>query len=262
MNRFALIVALLAAAGGLVCLYVYVERFEEEAMGGEPQLVLVSSRDIALGTRLEEDMLGRKLVPQRYVEERHVRVDDLQRVLGVRVASSVKSGEALLWTDLASSAISSRRVTGYLQDGMRALTVRGGSSSLIRPGDRVDILHTSQGATGFQTTLLVQNVIVIAVSGNVGPGRPGSSPDEMVVSGVTLALLPRQASFLTLAEQTGRLTFTVRPTSDVVIIQDPTPVRPGDLRNEEEIRRIVRRAAPRAQGTMGPTRLHPTGNHY
>ena len=59
MTRKAIIAAIACAVAGLVMLFLYMQRFEEEASGGPPVMVLIATRDIHLGTAITEDMLAR-----------------------------------------------------------------------------------------------------------------------------------------------------------------------------------------------------------
>ena len=244
MSRFAFLIGIIAAASGVGSLYLYMQRFEAEVTGGDAVTILMAIEDIPLGSRIREDTLAGRTIPARYVEERHVRIGDLQRIVGIRVTSTVKANEALLWTDLASSAVGSRRVEQFLQEGMRALTVNGdgASSSLLAPGNRIDIFLTTSGNEGRQTLLLLQNVIVIAVGGQVGTEGTQIGGRSGYGGGVTLSVLPRQASYLTLAQRTGSLTFAIRSSNETGIIQNPPPTTVADLRDEEQIREIRTRA--------------------
>ena len=85
-------------------------------------------------------MIGIRDLPAAYVEERHIRAADLQRIIGVRVSMGVKANESLLWTDLATTAQQRRDLSGLVRNGMRAVTIRAPASSafggLLRPGVR------------------------------------------------------------------------------------------------------------------------------
>jgi pilus assembly protein CpaB len=113
--------AVLAAAGaaivGLVMLFLYMDRFEEEASGGDAVQVLIASQDIPLGSSLATAMVAVHEIPEAYIEDRHVLATDHDRVMGVRVVSTVRAGESLLWTDLATSSDTSRDLSGLVRAG-------------------------------------------------------------------------------------------------------------------------------------------------
>lgn len=236
MNKRALLVAVVAAFVGFTMLNMYMGRFEKEALGGEPVPVLMAVQDIPLGTVLSNEMLGVRAIPARFLEERHVKKENLERIIGVRVSSSVKANEALLWTDLASGAVGQRRIEDFLQPGTRGVTVPvdKGASALLSPGQRIDISLTKLGGGEMQNVLLMQNLIVIAVGGSTENRARGSNM-------ITVAVSPRQASFLMLAGQTGSLTATLRNNIDFAS-PDLPPVPERSLIEQEQIRTVLRRA--------------------
>src|SRR5262249_10351225 len=151
MNGKALLAAIGVAAVGIVMLFLYMQRFEDEASGGPPVRVIIATQDIPLGTAVTEAMLGYRDLPQSYVEGRHITQDDAARILGVRVTSGVRSGESLLWSDLATTSDQSRDLSSLVRTGQRAITIRADQSTsfggLVRPGDRVDVLLTLERST-------------------------------------------------------------------------------------------------------------------
>ena len=88
MNRKALFVAAVSAALGLILLFFYQHRFETEAAGGRPVPVLFAVQEIAMGEQLTEAKLGVRNIPEAYLEERHIRRQDLRRVVGVGVSTT------------------------------------------------------------------------------------------------------------------------------------------------------------------------------
>ena len=263
MNRKALLAAATAAVVGMGLLYLYMQRFEEEASGGIPVPILMATQDIPLGATITQDMLGIRNLPSSYVEERHIRSEDAQRILGVRVSMGVRASESILWTDLATTSQQRRDLSGLVQSGMRAITVRADVTSafggLLRPGDRVDVLLTaSRGSErgSEQVTLsLLQNVLVLAVGQDTGgddedgrrPGRRRRSTE------VTMSVTVEQAQALTYSGRTGRLSLTLRNPDDIAVMEQLPETTRGDVLRQETRRRLIRRE-PRNEATV-PTPL-------
>ena len=109
MNRTALLAALVVALIGVALFGLYMKRFEEDVTGGEMVSVLMVSRDLLPGDSLTEQALAHREIPTRYVESRHVRREDLSRVMGVKVGQSLRANQSLLWTDLATSGQDARQ---------------------------------------------------------------------------------------------------------------------------------------------------------
>jgi pilus assembly protein CpaB len=273
MNKKALIAAGVAAALGLALLYLYMRRFEEEATGGAPVMVLMATTDIPLGAVLTQQMIGTRALPAMYVEERHIRASDAQRVLGVRVSMGVKANESLLWSDLATTTEQRRDLSAIVQQGYRAITVRAGLTSsfggLLRPGDRVDVLFTAdrpgtagsspgEVSTSRVTIPLLQNLVVLAVGRDTGAeARPGS-PQQRAGGGqsfnqVTLSVTVQQAQMLTFAEDRGELTLILRNPDDIAVLQGLPETTASDILEPARRAAIQRRDVPRPAADTGPT---------
>lgn len=262
--------AVLAAAGaaivGLVMLYLYMERFEGEASGGDPVQVLIATQDIPLGSSLAPNMVAVHEIPTAYIEDRHVLASDNDRVMGVRVVSSVRAGESLLWTDLATTSDTSRDLSGLVRDGMRAITIEADATAsfggLIRAGDRVDVLITldrrvTDGRVGSSpdgsvervTVPMLQNLLVLAAGTNMGaPVRStsGSSAGNSNIAQVTLSATLEQAQLLAFAARRGRITLTLRYVDDNRVYEGLTETTTADIIDEERREAIVR-SRPRAR---------------
>ncbi len=231
MNRKALLAALVMALAGTALLLLYKERLEAEASGGAPVGVLMAVKDVPLGTVLTDEMLGVRQLPESYVEQRHIRVADANRVVGVRVSMEVKANESILWSDLVTGGGERRDLSSLVKSGMRAITIRADATSafggLLRPGDRVDAFITveREGVERGRVTIpLLQNVIVLAVGQDTGAGEDdpaahksgGSGQGNQVTLGVTVA----QAQIVAFATDRGRLSLVLRNPDDIATLDD------------------------------------------
>ncbi|MEM7449624.1 MAG: Flp pilus assembly protein CpaB [Myxococcota bacterium] len=228
MNTRAFFAAITVFLAGVVLLAVYMRRYREQAVGGAEVEVIVALKNIPLGELLERDALGVSKIPLRYVQDRHIRASDADRVLGARLSVGLRSQEALLWTDLATASDRPRYLSSLIRDGMRAVTVRATRTSmfggLLRPGDRVDVLVTGQRDARPElrdvTRTLLQSVLVLAVGQDTGGDRSariGSGAGHY--NEITLSVRVEQAMLLTQAQYTGELTLVLRNAEDLTIIE-------------------------------------------
>jgi len=240
MNTKALIIAIGAAALGLVLLLLYKQRFEAEASGGVPVRVLIAVQDIPLGAALSENMMGYRLIPQAYLEDRFIRYSDVRRIIGVRVSNGLRANQTVMWTDLATASDARRDLSSLVSTGMRAITVRADITNsfggLLRPGDRVDVLGTlsrTGGENDRVTIPLLQNVLVLAAGRDTGGeaqrqtvnGTAGANaPAE--ISQITLSVSMEEAQLLTYAADRGGaggrhtgLTLVLRNPEDIAILE-------------------------------------------
>ena len=241
MNTKALIIAIGAAALGLVLLLLYKQRFEAEASGGVPVRVLIAVQDIPLGAALSENMMGYRLIPQAYLEDRFIRYSDVRRIIGVRVSNGLRANQTVMWTDLATASDARRDLSSLVSTGMRAITVRADITNsfggLLRPGDRVDVLGTLSrtGGEGDRVTIpLLQNVLVLAAGRDTGGeaqrqtvnGTTGGGSAPVEISQITLSVSMEEAQLLTYAADRGGaggrhtgLTLVLRNPEDIAILE-------------------------------------------
>jgi Flp pilus assembly protein CpaB len=224
MQRHALVIAGLTLLIGVILLELYVRSFEAKATGGAKVPVLVVTGDSAAGDTLTRDKLGVRELPEAYLESRHVRATDIDRVLGAKLSVPEKAGEALLWTDI--SGMDERRValSGLVSNGRRAFTVhaeRASFSGLLEPGDRVDVLLAASATT------LIENVMVLAVGARTdtraAEGGSTEARADVCSSEVTLSVSVEQGRLLGAAERGNDVRLLLRNPDDVLTSASALP---------------------------------------
>ncbi|NQT40081.1 MAG: Flp pilus assembly protein CpaB [Planctomycetes bacterium] len=159
------------------------------------------------------------------------------RALFRLVKTTVLAGSPILEEDLYD-VDETPRVTDRLPAGYRAVTIKVSADSavngMIQPESLIDVLMTVRGnrpeLSGVATMTLLRSVKVLATSEN----RYRANEDRASrMNNVTLAVTPRQANSLTLAQQYGTLSVTLRgEDSDVTMVSDGDDrdlVNPYDL---------------------------------
>jgi pilus assembly protein CpaB len=197
----ALLGAALACAG-LAASSVSRYTNEVRAQVGPLVSVAIAVRDIPAGHEITPAAVGLRRVPERYVPPGAIR--DPAQVSGSEAALAIRAGdyinEPLLATDRdrAGAPAPSGRIV--------ELSVAGASSiaDALRPGERVDVLITTdRGAGGGRTYLALQNAELIAFAGQ---------GDKAFAS---LRVTLRQAVLLTAAQSFAReLRLVPRPPGD------------------------------------------------
>lgn len=216
-TRSALWMSLGCAVLGASALHFYLARYERD-VGGAPKSVLVVTRDLALGDVITHGALDVRELPERYVEERHISFEDLERVLGARVTSALASGTALLWSDL-DVAHETRTLAGLVRDGMRAFPLPDRDvtfDGLLRPGDRVDVLFTPE-AESEQASALLENVLVLTVGRDLGRPQERAADALEHAGRVTLSVTLAQAQRLAAREGHGSLRLALRNPQDLTV---------------------------------------------
>ena len=229
MKRTAIWLTLLCAVIGVGALHACWTRYPLDFVGGAHKPILVATRDLAPGELIARPALDFRDLPARYLDERHISGDELERVLGTRVTGAVHSGSALLWTDLDVSP-ERRTLASLVKAGMRAFSLRERDvtfEGLLRPGDRADVLFTSTDTQpSTPTVMLVQNALVLTVGADLGaelgaelePAGKRAGPADRVTLSVTI----EQALRLAQCEGRGALRLALRNPYDLVPAQGPS----------------------------------------
>lgn len=256
MYKLAIIVSLVLGVTGVGLLYAYVHRFEVEKSGGPPVAVLVVAEGVKRDALLVESALSVREVPAAYVDSRAVRASDLKRIVGVTTVNTLEPGQTLTWTDVAVGGGERRSLSSLVQPGFRAFNLKtrpeATSFDLVEPGDRVDLISTVTGMSGQRTTsLLLQNVLVLAVGSNTGDEAPGPRAtrpaDQRREQVLTLSLKVENAQLLALSLDKGPVSVAVRNPDDVRLIEAAADV--GQAAVEAPARLPVTSLSPSASAS-------------
>lgn len=169
----------------------------------ETRLVLAPTRDLPPGHRLSAADLQEVRLPVNVVPSGALTPD--QRVAGRTLAAPVRRGEPLTDLRLASPALTSALATSLAGPDAVAVPVRmtdAEAAALLRQGDRVDVLATTEGAPA---RLVAGDIHVLSA-----PRQPA---DASLADGaiVVFAATPETARQLAGISPTARVTVTLRP---------------------------------------------------
>lgn len=224
MNRRALFIALVVGVLGLVLLLLYQRRFELEASGGEKVRLLMAVKRVERGKPITEDMIAVREIPLAYVDDRAIRESEKNKILGLKVGTSVKEQQLLLWSDVTATD-ERKDLSSLVLPGYRAVSIRASrddsSVSMIRPGDYVDVIGVL-GTSGLSNdaknaVVLLQRVLVLAAGGETSPSNPDEKKSQGFNSNdsvLTLSLTLTEAQLIALAADRGRLAVVVRHPDD------------------------------------------------
>ncbi len=257
---------LIPAALGLLAVlltYQYI-RQREQALGflAEPLPVLVATKDIPRMTKLDETLLEVQKIPRKYVQPGSL--STVRDAVNQVSAAPIIKGEQILGTKLLVFGVD----TGLaikVPAGLRGVTVAttdvSGVAGLVRPGNYVDVLGTfdfgDRQKSEEKTFTLLQNVLVLAVEQNLGPESEAAkaktmaeqsagpsgiinlpnipmTPGSRGKANVTLALPPKQAQDLVLAQEAGKISLTLRSIFEGHQTQNLPSTTLGDLLGVKE----------------------------
>jgi pilus assembly protein CpaB len=200
-------------------------------LGGPPptKIILVAAVQIDAGSLLTSDDLQQKEIPITEVtKEYNIDTPDIRRgLMGAMIKRNLGVGEAIRSDDLMRPS-DHGFMAAVLSPGMRAVTINvdaaSGSSGLIWPGDRVDLILTQvnndPNATAgkrISAHTVLSNVRVVAVDAQLvaGANRNATASVDAANRTVTLEVDEDQAQRVAVGMRLGRLSVSVRASSTV-----------------------------------------------
>lgn len=221
MNKSAFLIALVTAIVGAALCFLYLQRAERELSGGGKIEVLTIVKRVESGSRITEDSLAVRAVPQAYVEDRSVKAAEKERVLGLRIGPALTAGQTLMWTDLAITTDERRDLSSLIQPGRRAYTLNSEDRSfaLVEPGDYVDVLGSLRGIDDHKAVVLLQKVLVLAQGFSTQPTLINEERESRNLV-LTVSVTLEEAQLLSLATaQDGELFVALRNPDDARITE-------------------------------------------
>lgn len=251
-RRTAAAAAVVTFVAALVVLEAEQRRFAERVSGGAPVATLLAARDLEPGAVLDASALSVIRVPSSYLDARRVLERDRPRVIGRAVGTAVKSGEALVWSDVVT-ADGPTRLSLLVRAGRRAVQLSPSVNTLgalLRPGDRVDVLLGTEG----HVEVLLEDLRVLAVgsllqdrsragekesnrSRAFGTG-PGAMAHGAMAQGVTLDVSGAEAETLFSGERRGALRLVLRHPQDSEVTRRELPREPAAVRTTGSAKEI------------------------
>jgi len=186
-----------------------------------PLRVVVANADLQPGVALSGKTVAVREVPRAFLHSEAVLAENWSGLAGRVLAHAVRSGEPILLLHLAREA--GAGFSAQLPPGMRALTLpvdaEASISGMLAPGDRIDVLFTTNSGNDGTTVALLFNVPVLATGIRTTTNTAWLDSQRQAdgagqFNTVTLCVSPQDAAKITLAQQAGRITITLRRPGD------------------------------------------------
>jgi len=241
MRPKSLALLLLALGCGLVAsigITEVIARRNAEPVGpiGQNVSIFVAMTDIGLGELLTPQMLKLEQWPKDKVPTGAL--SKLEDVEGRRSRTRIYANEPILENRLLPKGASEQGATAQIPKGYRVVPVKvdlvSGGSSLILPGDRVDVMvhlvrDPRRDIHETVTRTILQDIKVFAVNDvmDLEQQKDGST-HSINAKTISLLVTPEQAAKVMLATQMGTVNLVMRSSEDDQ--QGPNiQVRPGEL---------------------------------
>jgi pilus assembly protein CpaB len=169
-------------------------------------------------------MVSIREIPLAYVDERMIRENEKNKILGLKIGNTVKEGEVLMWADLTATD-EKKDLSSLVLPGYRAVSIKAArddtSIALIKPGDYVDVIGVLGANTAVNeaknAVVLLQRVLVLATGTDTSPEQAKDTKEAnpyLQENLLTLSLTLSEAQVLALAAERGRLAVAVRHPDD------------------------------------------------
>lgn len=217
-RRPVLLSALFALLGGGATLLVLTHASSGAAV--ERERVVVAARDVEVGRALTADDVALTELPKGAAGENALR--ETSAANGQYAAQPLTKGEPVLRTKISSQAPGSQLAV-VIPDGRVAVSVAVSevvsTGGLIAPGDRVDVLGVITDQARDSADLVLEDVPVLAVAGNLvgASAQPDSAKKTTsrdnptsLKSTVTLAVTTDQARRLVQVDEVAKVRLALR----------------------------------------------------
>lgn len=238
MRAKSLILLMLALGCGLVAAIgitqVMAKRTTQQtALKMEMQPVLVAALDLPMGDLIKAEALKIEEWPKGKVPAGAL--SQFTEVEDRRPKSRIYAGSPILDNQLLGKGQTEASVTNQIPRGFRVVAVKvddvSGTASLVRPGDRVDVLvhlarNPSKGIDVTSTRTLLQDIKVFAVDQTVEL-EPDENSGTRSAKTVSLLVTPDQAEVTMLASELGKVRLVMRGLADdtVASVDGKTPMQ-------------------------------------
>ena len=188
---------------------------------GQTHPVFVAMTDVGMGDMLTSQDLKLEQWPKDKVPSGTVsRLEDIE---GRRTRTKLYAGEPILDKKLLGKGASGQGATALIPKGYRVVPVKvdlvSGGSSLILPGDRVDVMvhlfkDRRRDIQETVTKSILQDIKVFAVNDVLGLDDSSETGQSITAKTISLLVTPKQAAKVTLACQLGKIQLVMRSPED------------------------------------------------
>lgn len=203
---------------------------------GQTVQYVVASKDIEAGTAISMDIVAVRSVPAKWAHSNGVTADSYGQIEGAITLVALKRGDTILWATVDTDK--NRQITSKIPLGRRAITIpvddESSISSMLKPGDLIDLFVTANRAESTETHMLMSGVRILATGSNLSSNeavRNAYDPDGAYRT-ITLNVAVDEAKNIILASSMGKLNAVLRNPGDqtqVAVGQElagaPVPVR-------------------------------------
>ena len=193
---------------------------EPTVVQAETEQIFVAMKDIPMGDPVSAQAIKLEEWPKDKVPKGAI--TKLEDVENRRPKTRIFAGSPILENQLLGRGAIDQGASDSIPKGSRVVAVKvdavSGSASLIRPGDRVDLLlYVTQSGTGGAsrtvTRTILQDIKVFAVN-EVWDAAAAGGEKSIAAKTISLLVTPTQAATVTMASEMGQIRLVMRSPED------------------------------------------------
>lgn len=229
LNKKLLALAIIFSLFAAGSVYWFLSTTASKIASKDSVSVVTAAVDIPKNTVIKEEMLSRTQIPQSHAQS-GVIAENADAV-GKVTDAKIFSGQQVLDKALIAPGDKKAGLSLTIPKGRRAVTVAvnevSGLNSLLMPGDRVDVAATLDfkgtvdGGEINQTSVILQNIQVLAVGKALEAEAQTWAQKEESETTATLAVTPQEAQPLIMASERGTIRMLLRSPADEEVLKVP-----------------------------------------
>lgn len=245
----ALIVSILV---GVLSIWGFKTAFDHKVQSltqkGPEVAYVVASKEILSGSLISTDNVSQRNMPSDYQQSNAVLATDFSSIDGLALKVDLKPGDIVMH----SMVDNKKDIAKLIPLGRRALTIpvddESSISTMLKPGNLIDLMVTLQSAEKTITVPLMQGVKILAT------GKQTDDSDELSsttgYTNITLDVSADDAKNITLAASMGRISAILRNPDDQVMSDTSGFVQLINTRKEQVTKHVQPLAMPTIAAEM------------
>ena len=176
---------------------------------------VVASKELIAGTTISTDTVSQRSIPSDYQQSNGVLATDFGSIDGLPLKVDLKPGDIIMYSMIDTK----KDIAKLIPPGRRALTIpvddESSISTMLKPGDLIDLMVTLQSAEKTATVPLMQGVKILATGKQTDVNNEVT--DTTGYTNITLDVSAEDAKNITLAASLGRISAILRNPNDQVM---------------------------------------------
>jgi len=217
-------------------------KVESMTQKGPEVTYVVASKELLAGNLISADTVSQRNIPSDYQQSNAVLATDFDSIDGLPLKVDLKPGDIVMY----SMVDAKKDIAKLIPPGRRALTIpvddESSISTMLKPGDLIDLMVTLQSAEKTATVPLMQGVKILAT------GKQTDVSDEVSDStgytNITLDVSADDAKNITLAASMGRISAILRNPDDQVMSDTSSFIRLINTQKEQASKSVQPTSMP------------------